>query len=299
MAFRQIFSYNNNITPIDTPVINVEPDTSQMNAKLLLLSGVNDPQKKIVHKEIIIENIVQVNNISYPIVADSNKLNVLAESIYIGNQFFLTILDTTLFNDICKYANSYLLIINDSIKLRIIQMQKSSESFDNLKCLVIFKIIDYEFLNTIVKHEIINYNDFIYLERLGSNCKIVTDYSSQIDGKISNIVDNSILVSNLDKINQGSPMVIDNKVIGLFYRTKSNASYYLRLSRISYWLCNFISMPYNIPINYANQDLYNVIISLSDKVKELENKLNEITSNNQLNNKKIDPLIYKLISNDQ
>ena len=168
-----------------------------------------------------------------------------------------------------------------------------------MKCLVIFKIIDYEFLNTIVKHEIINYNDFIYLERLGINCKIITDYSSQIDGKISNIVDNSILVSNLDKINQGSPMVIDNKVVGLFYRTKSNASYYLRLSRISYWLCNFISIPYNMPINYVNQDLYNVIISLSDKVKELENQLNEITSNNQINNKKIDPLIYKLIGSEQ
>lgn len=295
MAFRQIFSYNNNITPD----INFEPDTVLIDAKLLLLSGVSDEQQKIMLKEIIKQNIVRVNNISYPIVADSDKLNVLAESIYIGNQYFLTILDTMLFNDICKYTNSYLLIINDSIKLRIVQTQKSSESFDNLKCLVIFKIIDYEFLNTIVKHEIINYNDFIYLERLGSNCKIVADYSSQIEGKISNIVDNSIIVSNLDKINQGSPMIIDNKVIGLFYRTKSNASYYLRLSRISYWLCNFISMPYNIPINYSNQDLYNVIISLSDKVKELENKLNELKSNNQLINKKIDPLIYKLIRNDQ
>ena len=295
MAFRQIFSYNNNITPD----INLEPDTVLIDAKLLLLSGVSDEQQKIVMKEIIKQNILLMNNISYPIVAHSDKLNVLAESIYIGNQFFLTILDLSLFNDICKYTNSYLLIINDSIKLRIVQMQKSSESFDNLKCLVIFKIIDYEFLNTIVKHEIINYNDFIYMERLGLNCKIVTDYSSQIDGKISNIVDNSIIVSNLDKINQGSPMIIDNKVIGLFYRTKSNASYYLKLSRISYWLCNFISIPYNMPINYSNQDLYNVIISLSDKVKELENKLNEITSNNQLNNKKIDPLIYKLISNDQ
>ena len=294
MAFRQIFSYNNNITPD----INLEPDTVLIDAKLLLLSGVSDEQQKIVMKEIIKQNILLMNNISYPIVAHSDKLNVLAESIYIGNQFFLTILDLSLFNDICKYTNSYLLIINDSIKLRIVQMQKSSESFDNLKCLVIFKIIDYEFLNTIVKHEIINYNDFIYMERLGLNCKIVTDYSSQIDGKISNIVDNSIIVSNLDKINQGSPMIIDNKVIGLFYRTKSNASYYLKLSRISYWLCNFISIPYNMPINYSNQDLYNVIISLSDKVKELENKLNEITSNNKLNNKKIDPLIYTLIHNE-
>lgn len=294
MAFRQIFSYNNNITPD----INLEPGTVLIDPKLLLLSGVSNEQQKIVMKEIIKENIVQVNNISYPIVADSDKLNVLAESIYIGNQYFLTIIDTILFNDICKYPNSYLLIINNSIKLRIVEMQKSSESFDNFKCLIIFKINDYEFLKTIIKHEIIDYNDFIYLERLGTNCKILTDYSSHIDGKISNIVDNTIIVSNLDKINQGSPMLIDNKVIGLFYRTKSNASYYLRLSRLSYWLCNFISIPYNMPINYSNQDLYNVIISLSDKVKELEKKLNEITSNNKLNNKKIDPLIYTLIHNE-
>ena len=295
MAFQQIFGYTNNISQ----VINEQHETLPIDARLLLSSGTNNAQKKKVEKEIIIENIVQVNNISYPIVADSNKLNVLAESIYIGNQHFLTILDTILFNDICKYTNSYLLIINDNIKLRIVQMHKSSEAFDNSKCLVIFKIIDYEFLNSIVKHDIINYNDFIYNERLGINCKIITDYSLQIDANISNIVDNSILLSNLDKINQGSPLIIDNKVIGLFYKTKSNNAHYLRLSRITYWLCNFISIPYNIPINYSNQDLYNVIISLSDKVRELENKLNEITSNNKLNNKKIDPLIYTLIQNEQ
>ena len=137
------------------------------------------------------------------------------------------------------------------------------------------------------------------MERLGLNCKIITNYSSQINGNISNIFDNSIIVSSYDKINQGSPLIINDKVIGLFYKTKSNEACYLRLSRITYWLCNFISIPYNIPVNYSNQELYNVIISLSDKVKELENKINEFTSNNQINNKKIDPLIYKLISSNE
>lgn len=286
MAFQQIFSYKNT-----DEIINEQSIKAPIDGKLLFI-GKNNQQKN-VKKEISKEDIVIVNNISYPIVADSNKLNVLAESIYIGNQYFLTILDTTLFHDICKYTNSYLLILNSNVKLRIIQMQKSSEVFDNSKCLVIFKI-DYDLSNIIVKQDIINYNDFIYLERLGINCKIITDYSSLIHDKISNIIDNSILLSNLDKINQGSPLIINNKVIGLFYKTKSNNAYYLRLSRVTYWLCNFISIPYNTPINYSNQDLYNVIISLSDKVKELEIKLNESTLHNQFK-KKIDPLILTLI----
>jgi hypothetical protein len=296
MAFERIFSYNNNLTQI----ITEEPESPNIDAKSLLLSGmINNEQNIQVNKEIIKETVFEFNNISYPIIADSNKINVLAESIYIGNQFFLSIIDTLLFNDIYKYPNSYSLLINNNTKLRITQMQKSAEVFDNTKCLVIFKIIDYEFSNTIVKQEIINYNDFIYMERLSLNCKVINNYSIQNNGKISNIIDNSIIISIQDKINQGSPLIIDNKVIGLFYKNKSNDAYYLRLSRITYWLCNFITIPYNVPIHYSNQELYNVILSLSDKVQEFENKLNEINSNNQIINKKIEPLIYTLISSDQ
>ena len=133
------------------------------------------------------------------------------------------------------------------------------------------------------------------MERLGLNCKIIINYTLQTDCKISNILDNSILVSSNDKINQGSPLIIDNKVVGLFYKTKSSEAYYLRLSKIIYWLCNFISIPYNVNLGYSNQELYNVILSLSDKIKELECKLNDITVNNQLNDKKIDPLLHALI----
>ena len=163
MAFQHIFSYKNT-----NEIMNEQSITAPIDPRLLFI-GKNNQQKN-VEKDISKEDIVIVNNISYPIVADSNKLNVLAESIYIGNQYFLTILDTILFNDICKYTNSYLLIINDNIKLRIIQMHKSSEAFDNSKCLVIFKIIDYEFLNSIVKHDIINNNFFFNLFFLYITC---------------------------------------------------------------------------------------------------------------------------------
>ena len=294
MAFHQIFNYSNNNT-----LIKEESTSTPIDGQSLFSPKITTIQKNSAPRELLVENIIEINNISYPIVSDSDKLRVLSESIYIGNEFFLTILDNSLFNDICKYTNSYSLIVSNSVKLRIVQIQKSSEVIDNSMCIVIFKVLNYEFLNNIVKQDIINYNDFIYMERLGLNCKIITSYSSQIDGKISNIFDNYILISSYDKINQGSPLIIDNKVIGLFYKIKSNEAYYLRLSRITYWLCNFISIPYNIPVNYSNQELYNVIISLSDKVKELENKLNDISVNKQLNDKKIDPLIHTLISRDQ
>jgi hypothetical protein len=294
MAFHQIFNYSNN-----NNLTKHEPTSTPIDPKALFSPKITTIQKNSTPRELVIENIIEINNISYPIVSDSDKLTVLSEAIYISNQFFLTILDNSLFNDICKYTNSYSLIVSNTVKLRIVQLQKSSEVINNSMCLVIFKVSNYEFLNNIVKQDIINYNDFIYMERLGLNCKIITNYSSQINGKISNIFDNSILVSSYDKINQGSPLIINDKVIGLFYKTKSNEAYYLRLSRITYWLCNFISIPYNIPVDYSNQELYNVIVSLSDKVKELENKINNISSNNQLNDKKIDPLIYKLISSDE
>jgi hypothetical protein len=289
MAFHQIFNYND-ITE-DVKSIPIEGES-------LFKPKINISQKKEINIEQIIDKLIKFNNITYPIVSDSDKQIVLSEAIYIGNEFFMTILDNNLFNDILRYSNNYSLIVNNLTKLRIVQMQKSSEIVDNSMSLVIFKVINYESFNNVVIQNIINYNDFIYMERLGLNCKIIIDYSLIIDSKISNIFDKSIIVSSNDKINQGSPLIIDNKIVGLFYKTKSSDAYYLRLSRITYWLCNFISIPYSVPIGFSNQELYNVILSLSDKVKELECKLNDINVINQLNNKKIDPLIHTLLNKD-
>jgi hypothetical protein len=242
------------MTPTPIPVFNVnEPKYIEQSRKIVSLE----------------------NKKTYPIIHKSNRTLFLCELTYIGNNYFLSIMTRELFQNISNYNNNYA-ILYEKCDLKISSIV--SYTLSNANNFIITMIQIDNPIHNFYEFNIITHNAYLELERTGINvCVDINNLENNIT--INAINDTDIICSCGYNITLGSPIYLNNTIIGIYYKKSGDNVFFYRLSNNIPWLDKFnviykpntVSNPGNV--SYSQEQFYKIIISLNDRIKVLEEQL--------------------------
>lgn len=229
---------------------------------------------------------IELNKPSYPILFRGDETNVLAECVFLGNNNFLSCIKKDLVKNIKIEPTSYYIQI-ENVNAFIKKIFSCSSTLENPNMILVVLNIK----NDLKNEDIIDILDAKYIlsyEQIGIDCNIITDYHNNETKTISLVEPNDIIVHTKDKINNGSPLLVNGILIGLFYRYKSGFASYLRLSSYLFWIGQFYTWTNNsnkIPNNFtkpfvkiplSEEQLYYIINDLQNRLEILEKEKNDL-----------------------
>ena len=202
--------------------------------------------------------------------------------MYVGNSYFITILTKELFNSISRFSSNYY-ILNLNERHTIFSIIGYPMNIENTFTICLIQLDNNS--DTCFEFNIITSNLYLDIEQK----------YSEVSYEIGNIIISSSIVSinenyitiidNKNNLSIGTPLFVNNTLIGIYYRKNGNVYNFYRLSSINNWLNKYglihknksINAPVYIP--YSNEQLYQIILSLNNRILELENRLETIDGN--------------------
>lgn len=214
----------------------------------------------------------------YSIYNKHNNKNAIANLVYIGNNYFITIINKELYNNISRFSNNYYLQLFE-IQLNISTITGCSNHIENNFIITLIQLDSNE--PNYFEFDIIQPNMYLSYERPG------VSISYEMNGTvnqttINNINETYITIINNNTFISGSPIFINNILIGMYYRNSGNVSNFFRISSIYSWLNTFSlvikNRVKNVPIYvpYSKEQMYNIILNLNDRINILENSISEL-----------------------
>lgn len=222
------------------------------------------------------------SSISYGLYSKIDTSNMISKLMYVGNGYFITILLKDIFNSISRFASNYY-VVNLNQRQTIVSIIGYSMNIDNMFTVSLIQLDSNS--DTCFEFNIITPNMYLDIEQ--RNTKVSYEIgNSVITSSIWNINETYITVNdNKNNFSIGAPLFINNTLIGIYYRKNANVCNFYRLSSISNWLDKYRLINKNKVINgpiyipYTNEQLYQIILSLNNRILELENKINMSNSN--------------------
>jgi len=216
------------------------------------------------------------SSITYGLYCKINNMNIISKLMYVGNNYFITILTNDMFNSISRFStNYYVLNINERLTISslvgypnniennfticLIQLDSNSEACFEFNIITPDMYLEIEQKNNEISYEVNNLIVSNFISNINEN------YITTVDGK--------------NNLTLGTPVFMNNTLIGIYYRKSGSICNFYRLSSIYNWLNKYdlinknksIMTPTYIP--YTNEQLYQIILSLNNRILELENNL--------------------------
>ena len=228
------------------------------------------------------QNIIS-DKMSYNIFNKNNSTNSISNSIYIGYNYFITIINKEQYQLLTRFTNNYYLQYNND-KLNITSIDAYHNNIENNFIIVTIQ----------VNNNDANYYEFdviepsMYLEYEQRNIEVSYEIDNIIHkSKIVNINENYITIHNNSNFKMGAPLFINNILLGIYYRKSANVSFFFRLSSIYSWLNTFslvtknrsLTQPLFIP--YSKEQLYNILLNMNNRIVLLEKTIEKMKNTDQ------------------
>ena len=236
-----------------------------------------DNKNEDVYKNVFIKKIV-----SYKLLSKSNDKYCISNVIYIGNNYFITILKKQDYEFIYNLKSNYY-IKKDLEQLSLISINPFVNIIENNFIISLIQISNENNLS-FFKFEVINPSMYLLYEQNDIELSYEVNDSLILNNKIISISENYLEIEEKNKLKIGSPLFYDNILIGIHYRDNKNVGFFYRLSKLYIWLNSYsIFTNYEIPkklyVLYSKEELFNIIICLNDKINSLEKKVDELIKN--------------------
>jgi hypothetical protein len=222
--------------------------------------------------------IIVDKKISYQIFNKNNSKNAIANLVYIGKNYFITILNKDQHNTLCRFPNNYY-VNYITKKLNILLINTYHNNIENNYVILILQVDS----NDDIINEFDIINPSMYLSYEQKNVIVSYESNSSIQTtQISNISDNYITINNDDAIMLGSPLFVNNILIGIYYRKSANVCFFYRISGLYNWLNTFSLITKNrvieqaLYIPYSKDQMYRIILSMNDRINLLEQTISKI-----------------------
>lgn len=284
---------------IKNTTVGVVDNNNQISAQSLILQPKRTGKNRNaeLHPNLVSnngQNLFQFNNYSYPLKSRNDTKVILSECIYLGSSNFLTCISRDLLRLIQTYPNNYYFLIDTNKQIPINDIYVFPQNLENPNLLlVVFKtsqnINDLEGLSI---PNIIETSSILEYEINGVQCISFRNYFEEVHGNIIS-VDKNIITTNLMDGNEalsGSPLIVRDKIIGISIYIRNNMSCYIRLSSILYWVNHFYkpvvvlnkmkstTIEPTSKIHLSEEQLYQIIYGLNDRVKTLEETVRKLSS---------------------
>ena len=269
----------NGITPIkdsDTKVININ--------ELLDNTRNNTVKRDFTDEKYLSQNKRNIipNKMSYQLFNKHNT-NAISQIIYIGNNYFITIINKEQYQIMSRFLNNYYVKYNDK-RLNISYINAYHNNIENTYVIIILQVIN----NDPEYFEFNIINPSKYLSHEQKNIEVSYEINNNLHtNKILYITENSITLNNDITLISGCPLFIDNVLLGIYYKKNANLSVFFRLSSIHNWLDTFslinkdVTIDKHIYVQYSKEQMYNIIIAMHNRITLLENNISEMNKINQ------------------
>ena len=216
--------------------------------------------------------------LSYQIFNKNNNKIVIANLVYIGKNYFITILNKDLHNTLCRFSNNFYIKYNDN-KLNILSINTYHNNIENNFVIIILQLDN----NDDIDNEFDIIDPSMYLSYEQNNVVVSYEVKNAIHtNKIANINENYITILDDNTFILGSPLFINNILIGIYYRKSANVCFFYRISGLYSWLNTFslitknkaIEQPLYIP--YTKDQMYRIILTMNNRINLLEKTICEI-----------------------
>jgi len=253
-------NYEKNIVPLDKLLIDKSTDFSD-----------NKYASQKINNKIL-------NKFIYSIYNKNNNKNAIANLVYIGNNYFITILNKELYNNISRFSNNYYLQLVET-QLHITSITGYSNHIENNFIITLIQLASNE--TNYYEFDIIHPNMYLSYERPGVS--ISYEIAGAINENIiNNINETYITIIDNNTFLSGSPIFINNIMIGMYYRNSGNVCNFFRISSIYSWLNTFSlviknrvkNLPIYVP--YSKEQMYNIILYLNDRINILEKSISQL-----------------------
>jgi hypothetical protein len=219
------------------------------------------------------------NKFIYCLFNTNNKQNAVANLVYIGNNYFITILNKELYNSISRFSDNYYLQLFET-QLYISSITGFPNHIENNFIISLIQLASNE----------TNYNEFdiiqasMYLSYEQPGVSISYEINGIVNQNIiNNINETYITIIDNNSFLLGSPIFIDNTLLGIYYRNSGNVCNFFRISSIYSWLHTFSlviknrvkNLPVYVP--YSKEQMYHIILYLNDRINILENTISQLT----------------------
>ena len=228
-------------------------------------------------------NLFKFNKCTYPFQCKNSPNTIIAECNYLGNNCFLTIIPKESIKFIQVYPGNYYVKLTNEFISNITNIYLCPISLENSNLsIVVMK------LETITDNlnilPIIDIGSFISCEQIDKECIYFDKYFTERKTNISSIEEINIIINDINNVINGSPIIVNKKIIGISYELKSNHITFIRISTIIHWLNQFLQSDKGLdnsfsPISnvpFTKQQLYNIILNLHSRIEFLETKLTNI-----------------------
>ena len=215
------------------------------------------------------------NKFIYSFFNKNNNKNAIANLVYIGNNYFITILNKELYNNISRFSNNYYLQLFET-QLYISSIIGFPNHIENNFIITLIQLASNE--TNYYEFDIIQPSMYLSYEQHG------VSISYEINGTVNQTTINDINETYITIIDNnafllGSPIFIDNTLIGIYYRNSGNVCNFFRISSIYSWLHTFSlliknrlkNLPVYVP--YSKEQMFNIILYLNDRINILENTI--------------------------
>jgi hypothetical protein len=215
-------------------------------------------------------NIVLPNNeFTYPLISITNRSNIISECVYLGN-YFLTILPYEIYTSFIKTKINYKLCHKGGEE-NIIDIISNSNPVENKYFIVLFNISNTP--EDLFRFKLLSSDNYLNLEKVGNLMYTFKNYTNKVTTIIRNISRTMIICDTFLNMNLGTPLFIENELIGIFYKKTDSVSYFFRISAIESWFIQYNLKENNLPyVSFTNEQLYSIIVSLQNRIEYLESK---------------------------
>jgi hypothetical protein len=236
-------------------------NNAKFNKKQLEMAHYQDQTKQLP---------ISTNGFTYPLINVTNRTNIIAEAIYVGHTYFITILPYEIYNTMLKSKINFKLI-TDKGEQNILDIHTNSNPIETKYFIILFTI---EGTHELFTFNIITYENYLSLEKIGNLMYTFSGYTNRSTTVVNSVNNYSIIANTNLILNFGTPLFIDNQLIGIFYRQTETSAFYLRLSTITNWLSTFKLVDVTRDtgfVPFTNQQLYSIIVGLQNRIEILEN----------------------------
>jgi len=214
---------------------------------------------------------------SYHIFNKNDSKNILVNVVYIGNNYFITILNRELYNNICRFSDNYYVKFSET-QFRISSIIGYPNHIENNFVITLMQFDN----NQADYHEFDVIPPSMYLSYEQPGVSVSYEINGNINNNtLSSINESYITINDNNSFIMGAPLFINNILIGIYYRKSGNICNFYRISGIYSWLNTFALMTKNRALNmpvfvpYTKEQMYNIILDLNQRINVLENIIME------------------------
>lgn len=235
----------------------------------------------VINNDSYSENLVIKKKVSYKLINKINHKYTIANILYIGNGYFITILKKEDYEYLYRVKSEYY-IKYDNYQLEIRSLIPYSNIIENNYIILLIQINN---IHNLIFFEFDVINPSMYLVYEQNNIELSYEVNDTIifNNNVISISDNYLEVEEKNKLKIGSPLFYENILIGIQYRDNKNGSFFYRLSKLYIWLNSYSLftkkeiIKKHLYVSYSKEELFNIILCLNDRINSLEKKVEELS----------------------